>query len=135
MTLSLAINQNIKRAHNIAAHLKSGIILGDSVAIYIYNLHLPPPPHSLPPFLPVPNKPYSFCGRQASCLLTNNNSMCYHSLLLWTTTPILTITNWRNEQTACQAGPLRRNILSDAAPQPANTMLKITVFIHSVPEP
>ena len=36
---------------------------GDSVAIGIYNLPLPPPPYPLPPVLPVPNKPYGFCGR------------------------------------------------------------------------
>ena len=27
------------------------------------SLPLPPPPYPLPPILPVPNKPYGFCGR------------------------------------------------------------------------
>ena len=37
--------------------------------VTVYTLPLPPPPYPLPPFLPVPNKPYGFCGRQAPCLL------------------------------------------------------------------
>ena len=40
----------------IAAHLNVGVFLVVSVAIGIFNVLLPPP-------LPVPNKPYSFCGR------------------------------------------------------------------------
>ena len=48
----------------IAAHLNAGHSGGDSVAIGIYStLPLPPPPYPLPPILPVPNKPYGFCGR------------------------------------------------------------------------
>ena len=43
----------------IAAHLNAGHSGGDSVAIAF----LPPPPYPLPPILPVPNKPYGFCGR------------------------------------------------------------------------
>ena len=39
----------------IAAHLNAGVILVVSVAIGILS-----PPSSL---LPVPNKPYGFCGR------------------------------------------------------------------------
>ena len=49
----------------IAAHLS------DSV----YNLPLPPPPYPLSPILPVPNKPYDFCGRYAPCLLTYKRNM------------------------------------------------------------
>ena len=30
---------------------------------HAYNLPLPPPPYPIPSFLPVPNKPYGFCGR------------------------------------------------------------------------
>ena len=47
----------------IAAHLNAGHSGGASVAIGIYSPSSPtsvPPP---PPFLPVPNKPYGFCGR------------------------------------------------------------------------
>ena len=44
----------------IAAHLNAGHSGGDSVAIGIYTLPLPPPPHSL---LPVPNNLYAFCER------------------------------------------------------------------------
>ena len=45
----------------IAAHLNAGHSGGDSVAIGIYiyiYIYIP-----LPPILPVPNKPYGFCGR------------------------------------------------------------------------
>ena len=54
----------------IAAHLNAGMNHsgGDSVAIGILSpssspisLHTPSPAPS--PFLPVPNKPYGFCGR------------------------------------------------------------------------
>ena len=45
----------------IAAHLNAGHSGGDSVAIGIYTLPLLPPPYLLP-LLPVPNKPYGFCG-------------------------------------------------------------------------
>ena len=46
----------------IAAHLNAGHSGGDSVAIGIYS---PSSPTSVPPsrILPVPNKPYGFCGR------------------------------------------------------------------------
>ena len=54
----------------IAAHLNAGHSGGDTVAISIYTLPLPPPPYPLPPILHVPNKPYDFYGRKASCLLT-----------------------------------------------------------------
>ena len=67
----------------IAVHLNAGHSGGDSVAIGIYppssptsiptplphlHTHSPPPPHPHPhtpltPILPVPNKPYGFCGR------------------------------------------------------------------------
>ena len=47
----------------IAAHLNAGHSGGDSVAIGIYPLPLPPSPYPLPPIFPVPNKPYGFCGR------------------------------------------------------------------------
>ena len=74
----------------IGVHLNAGHSDGDSVAIGIYTLPLPPPPYPLapipnkpygfrlwtlstkftyftaiPPYplLPVPNKPYGFCGR------------------------------------------------------------------------
>ena len=50
----------------IAAHLNAGNSGGDSVAIGIYS---PSSPTSIPPS-PIPNKPYGFCGRKASCLLT-----------------------------------------------------------------
>ena len=61
VTLSLTINKNIKMAL-IAAHLNVGRSGGDSVAIGIYS---PSTPTSIPgsPILPVPNKPYGFCGR------------------------------------------------------------------------
>ena len=40
---------------------------------YRYVIYLSPPPPTPPPYpsplLPVPNKPYGFCGRQAPCLL------------------------------------------------------------------
>ena len=62
MTLSLTIDRNIKMAL-IVAHLNAGHSGGDSVAIGIYTLPLPPPPYPLPPILPVPNKPYGFCER------------------------------------------------------------------------
>ena len=58
----------------IAAHLNAGHPGGDSVAIGIYTLPLPPPPYPLLPILPVPNKPYGFCGHKASCLLTIQHS-------------------------------------------------------------
>ena len=47
----------------IAADLNAGHSGGDSVAIGIYTLPLPTPPYPFPPILPVPNKPYGFCGR------------------------------------------------------------------------
>ena len=47
----------------IAAHLNAGIIPVVTVQRQVYNLPLPPPPFPLPPLLPVPNKPYGFCGR------------------------------------------------------------------------
>ena len=47
----------------IAAHLNAGHSGGDSVAMGVYSLPLPPPPYPLPSILPVPNKPYDFCGR------------------------------------------------------------------------
>ena len=47
----------------IAAHLNAGHAGGDSVAIGIYTLSLPPPPYPLPPILAVPKKPYGFCER------------------------------------------------------------------------
>ena len=43
----------------IAAHLNAGHSGGDSVATGIYSPSSPPPS----PILPVPNKPYGFCGR------------------------------------------------------------------------
>ena len=48
----------------IAAHLNAGHSGGDSVAIGIY-IYSPSSPTSIPPspILPVPNKPYGFCGR------------------------------------------------------------------------
>ena len=46
----------------IAAHLNAGHSGGESVAIGIYTLPFPPPPYPFPPILPVPNKPYGFCG-------------------------------------------------------------------------
>ena len=58
----------------IAAHLNAGRFGGDSVSIGIYS---PSSPTSipLPPILPVPNKPYDFCGRYAPCLLTAQNDI------------------------------------------------------------
>ena len=49
----------------IAAHLNAGHSGGDSVAIDIYSPSSPSSPISIPPslILPVPNKPYGFCGR------------------------------------------------------------------------
>ena len=52
----------------IAAHLNAGVILVLTVERQVYNLPLPPPPYPFP-LLPVPNKPYGFCGREALCLL------------------------------------------------------------------
>ena len=53
----------------IAAHLNAGHSGRDSVSNR-YILSLFPPLHTPSPSLPVPNKPYGFCGRKASCLLT-----------------------------------------------------------------
>ena len=47
----------------IAARLNAGVILVVTVLQYVNNTPLPPPPYPLPPILPVPNKPYGFCGR------------------------------------------------------------------------
>ena len=49
----------------IAAHLNAGHSGGDSVAI---GIHSPSSPTSIPPspILPVPKKPYGFCGRKAT---------------------------------------------------------------------
>ena len=54
----------------IAAHLSAEVIPGVTVLRQVYNLLYPPPPpthpllYLLPPFsVPVPNKPYGFCGR------------------------------------------------------------------------
>ena len=54
-----------KKMALIAAHLNAEVISGDdSVAIGIYSPWLSPtPPYPLPNILPVPNKPYGFCGR------------------------------------------------------------------------
>ena len=35
-----------------------------------YIISLSPPPYPIPPILPVPNKPYGFCGRHHVYLLT-----------------------------------------------------------------
>ena len=45
---------------------------GDSAAIGVISLHSPHLHTPSPPWalLPVPNKPYGFCGRYAPCLLT-----------------------------------------------------------------
>ena len=45
-----------------AAHLNTGVIPVETVAIGIYFPSFP--------LLTVPNKPYCFCGRLAPCLLT-----------------------------------------------------------------
>ena len=49
----------------IAAHHNAGHFGGaDSVAIGMYSPSLSPHFHTpFPPILPVPNKPYGFCGR------------------------------------------------------------------------
>ena len=50
----------------VTAHLNAGVILVVTVLQQVYNL--PIPPHLTTPFppLPVPNKPYGFCGRKAT---------------------------------------------------------------------
>ena len=61
VTLSLTINETLKMAL-IAAHVNAGHSGGDSVVIGIYSSSSPTS-IPLPPILPVPNKPYGFCGR------------------------------------------------------------------------
>ena len=61
VTLSLTINETLKWLSSLPI-LMQVIVVGDSVAIGIYS----PSSHTsipLPPILPVPNKPYDFCGR------------------------------------------------------------------------
>ena len=53
VTLSISSYRKIKVAH-IAAHLNAGIIPG--VTVYSDR-------YIISPLLPVPNKPYGFCGR------------------------------------------------------------------------
>ena len=53
----------------IAAHLNASVIMVVTVYIVI-SIKPPSPPTSIPPPLPVPHKPYGFCGRYAPCLLT-----------------------------------------------------------------
>ena len=47
----------------ITAHLSAEVILVVTVQRQVYDLPRPPPPGRLPAVLPVPNKPYGFCGR------------------------------------------------------------------------
>ena len=64
----------------IAGHLRAEVT-GDSVAVGIIIISLSPHLHTpFPPLLPVPNKPYGFCGREAPCLLTYPEPVA-HSLL------------------------------------------------------
>ena len=45
----------------ITARLNAGVIVVVTMSRQVYNLPLPPP-HPPFPLLPVPNKPYGFCG-------------------------------------------------------------------------
>ena len=70
MTLSLTINQTLKWLSSLPIlNYNAGVILVVTVYSDRSVISLFPHIYTHPPLLPVPNKPYGFCGCKAPCLL------------------------------------------------------------------